>query len=503
METNQQRVSKMKYCSIILKPVLSAATYCSVRQFDIHSCVRKRDIKRIVKPSDVKINVQKVNKGLKGLKEFKKSLTAKVIFDVLPFIFYLAIVIYSAVHFSIKQKPLAYHIVCNIVSIIGVFIKSCGLAHTLYKYCKEMQQRKCKVRPMHQEHNRTITMIQVQPIQRQVIKERLSQEEPKNTRKNDKHEKLEENIIKELILDVSKEIFFIYPTIICHLYGFINEKSWEFDNSLAIAHFIIFLFTVCYDAFFTKFKYIWEIREVIIALYCNSEDNWKTKLGQCWFPSLQFMPYVFLFALLHWLILAIIGVRIYVDNFSTKIDHETISETSGYPVASYGVNLSNFSTEGNVPETGGYKVAPYTWYMIFCGFYLSVASVVVYIVLIRAWFSDKDKSTFMKIFHFLVDPIAYIVSITLMPFFIAFCVGIFLPDYDSSKFEVDANAREAATILGIIFIIIFLVCNIKATVAFVILIVATIVAVFYCMITLCVRLYMQLVSYCNEGEDDD
>ena len=202
------------------------------------------------------------------------------------------------------------------------------------------------------------------------------------------------------------------------------------------------------------------------------------------------MPYVFLFALLHWLIPAIIGVRIYVDNFSIKIDHETISEASGYPVASYRMNLSNFSTEGNVSETGGYKAAPYTRYMIFCGLYLPVVSVVVYIVLIRTWFSDKDKSTFTEIFHFLVDPIAYIAVVLLMPFSIAFCIGIFLPDYDSSEFEVDANAREAATILGIIFIIIFLVCNIKATVAFVILIVAVIVAVFYCMIILCVQLYM-------------
>ena len=65
------------------------------------------------------------------------------------------------------------------------------------------------------------------------------------------------------------------------------------------------------------------------------------------------MPHVFLFALLHWLILAIIGVRIYVDNFSTKIDQGNISETGGYLVASYGVDVNNFSTEGNVSETGG------------------------------------------------------------------------------------------------------------------------------------------------------
>ena len=39
----------------------------------------------------------------------------------------------------------------------------------------------------------------------------------------------------------------------------------------------------------------------------------------------------------------------------------------------------------------------------------------------------------MKIFHFRVDPIAYIAVVLLMPFSIAFCVGIFLPDYDGSE----------------------------------------------------------------------
>lgn len=127
---------------------------------------------------------------------------------------------------------------------------------------------------------------------------------------------------------------------------------------------------------------------------------------------------------------------------------------------------------------------------------------VVYIVLIRVWFSDENKSTRMKILHFLVDPIAYIVVIFLMPFFIVFCVGIYLPDYDSSEFEVDDSARDAAKYLGIAFITIFLLCNIKATVAFVILIVTGIVTgivgVILCVIAFFVRLYYMLVSCCEE-----
>ena len=444
-------------------------------QLDIVSSVRKRDIKRILKPSDVKINVQKVNKGLKG---FKKSFTAKakVIIDVQSFIFYLAICIYSAVQFATQQKPLAYHIVCIIVSFIGLAIKSYTLTCTLCTYYNTMQQRKCQVGPQpdNTTNNETIPpAMELQDVENQVLERRPSQAEPENTRENDKqvlNEKLETDIIKELILDILKEMF-IYPAVICNLYGLINEKSWEFDNPLARIHFLIFLYSLWTDALQTKLKYIWAMQNVIVSLYCESNDNWKTKLKKCWLPSLMFTPHVFLFALIHWLILAIIGVRIYVDNFSTEIDL------------------------GNRSETGGYKVTSYTGYMIFCGFCLPIVSVFVYIILSRAWFSDEIESTCKRIFHFLVDPVAYIATMFLMGLFIAFCVGIYLPDYDSSEFEVDANARAAVRGLGVAFIIIFLLCNIKATIA---MIAVWIIIVIIFIVGLCKCLGITTV-----GQEDD
>ena len=110
--------------------------------------------------------------------------------------------------------------------------------------------------------------------------------------------------------------------------------------------------------------------------------------------------------------------------------------------------------------------------MIFCGIYLPVASqsVIVFFILSRAWFNDKIDSTCKQIFNFLIDPRAYIATIFLMVPFIAIFVGIYLPDYDST-FEVDANARDAAGILGVALIIAFLLFNIKATVIFAIIIV--------------------------------
>ena len=210
------------------------------------------------------------------------------------------------------------------------------------------------------------------------------------------------------------------------------------------------------------------------------------------------IPHLFLFILVHWLTLAIIGTRIYIDNFSIEIDQDT----SGYPFESYRIYADNF-TEGNVSETGGYNIAPYTAYMISCGIYLPVASAIVYIILSRAWFDDEIDSTCEQMFHFLYDPPAYVATIFLMAPFIAFCVGIYLPDYDSSEYEVDANARDAARILGIVFIFAFLLFNIKATVIFAIIIVVVgIIVAILCLIIIVGLCYCLIYCLCKNIESD-
>ena len=166
--------------------------------------------------------------------------------------------------------------------------------------------------------------------------------------------------------------------------------------------------------------------------------------------------------------LAIIGVRIYVDNFAMKID------------------------QANGLDTGDYKVASYTSYMIFCGFYLSVASIIMHVVLNRVW-SDKTQSTCKKIWFFILDPVAYIVVPFLMIPFIVFCVGSFLPDYDNSEFDIDLHAKNAAMYLGVAFIVIFIFDNISATVAFGILLVAITVIVIIIAIILAIILAIVLV----------
>ena len=385
------------------------------------------------------------------LEEFdcSKSFKIKLVLDVGLFIYFLGTFIYSIVRFAVNQDPMVYNIVCNVVSFIGLIIASCALAYTLYKHCTIELHRGIRVHPENYEQD----------------------------------EDFDTCTLKELALDIFKESL-IYPSVICILYGFINERSWQFDNALGGINFLMFLFSLCYDALYIRLKYVWTMQKVISSLCCES-DEIKCK---CCLSLFSLIPHLFLFILTHWLTLAIIGTRIYVDNFSTEIDLGSGSETSDYPLQS--IYADNF-TEGNVSETGGYKITPYTGYMISCGIYLPIASVIVFFILSRGWFSDDVDSTCEEIFHFLRDPPAYIATIFLMVPFVAFCVGIYLPDYDSSVFEVDANARDAVEILGMAFIITFLLFNIKATVLFAIIIVIVgIIVVILCLIIIVGLLYI-------------
>ena len=99
-----------------------------------------------------------------------------------------------------------------------------------------------------------------------------------------------------------------------------------------------------------------------------------------------------------------------------------------------------------VPNSGDYNVAPYTFYMIFCGIYLPIALWVVYIRLNKFCFYEvyslinqfsatpadyiSNLPFKMKITAFIVDPVSYFVVIFLMVPFIMFTVGTYLPDYD-------------------------------------------------------------------------
>ena len=414
-------------------------------QFDPFTCIREGDYKKAVKPSNIKTNCKLVNSMLhEPITNNSKVQKILHIFDIALSIFILAHLIYSIVEFAVKQGPLDYTIACLTIFSIGSIMALCKLVYSTYSYWKKVQHRG-RIEPQ------GTTDAQNQHLQRISLMSTL-----KKFALNSK---------------LGHEIF-IYGIIICGLYRSINERSWRFHNTLAGFGFIAFVLGILMDGWQTKIKIIFL---VIRSLYHNMQlqDNWKAKLKKYFVPSLSVMSHVVFLALMHWLMMAIIGVRIYVDNFSRDINEARI----------YIGNFSKEIGQENTSDTGDYDITLYTVYMIICGAYLPVASVIVFIVLNRAWLSDDERSKLQKMFHCFVDPIAYIIVPFQMVPFIAFCIGIFLPDYDSSEFEVDSDAQSAAIILGVTFIVIFLLCNIRATLIFMItVIVIGIIVIIICLI---------------------
>ena len=120
-EADQQRVGIKAKCCNALRTRL-----------DFVNLVRRRD--KSAKQSNAKINKTKVNKILK-LQDI--PFIAKLIYDIMLFIYFLATFIHSIVQFAVNQDSLSYNIVCIIISFIGLTDKICKLAYELYKKLKK------------------------------------------------------------------------------------------------------------------------------------------------------------------------------------------------------------------------------------------------------------------------------------------------------------------------------------------------------------------------------
>ena len=242
------------------------------------------------------------------------------------------------------------------------------------------------------------------------------------------------------------------------------------DDAIAVIDFLLLLYSLVMDAIYAKVFHIWVTQKLIrysYGAYHEIVGKPKTlieKLGVYFSPFALTIPFAVMVVIMHWFILAVIGVRIYVDNFSQE---KTVEDTQEMQ---------------EKPETGDYRTTPFTRYMIFCGAYLPFASILVYILLNKYWFlemyqvisEDKDWVDYIPIsvkwLAFLVDFKAYIAVVLLMVPVIPFVVGAFLPDYDDSDFQVEPEARAPAKIL-ICFGVTFLLPNFQASIIFTIIII--------------------------------
>ena len=366
-------------------------------------------------------------------------------------IFFFVNFLYPIIVFIIEKENPTYSIVCSSISLVGLLYELCNTLIFSYiiPWYESRKSRRSRVAPASHSLAQNNTFEDPDNVSMSALED-SSVKDMINTNKEPKE------AVVEFIRDTLGELF-IYPSIICGLFGFINERGWEFDSALVIFDFILLLYSFLTDALNAKIIHIWHLAEVIKATYNKydemeelSDQNWITKLHRHFSPFSLALPYAVIQVLIHWLMLAIIGVRIYVDNFVRRIN-DTIEI-----------------------EIGEYKTTPYTRYMIFCGAYLLIASTFVYLTLNKYWFFDiyhkisneldHQIPMSVKLLAFMRDPIAYILVILQVVPFIPFAFGSFLPDYDGSEFEVASGIRIAAEVLAWCFIGLFVLSNMQAVI---------------------------------------
>ena len=287
--------------------------------------------------------------------------------------------------------------------------------------------------------------------------------------------------------------FLIYPTLICVLYGFIiNERAWEFDNTVSICHVVFLAYSVIMDALYMKFYVIWLVIRVIRASYVKydelvrpTEVEWKRYFT----PVYLTIPFAIMTALTHWFMTGIIGVRIYIDNFTLEKDDTNSTD----------------DINSIVPNTGDYSVAPLTGIMMGCAICLPIVSWVAYIIINKEWFYEvfsaiNQLTTIAdqmppqvrwdkKFLATYKNPLAYIGAILLMGLFVAFVAGTYLWDCSISDYEVTSSAQRAIDSLASWFIGVFLLSNIQSVIISTMVLFVVVIGIFYGFAVLCYRIH--------------
>lgn len=382
---------------------------------------------------------------------FGKNMTYKVVLLV----YYFLNLFYTIIGIAIQQEHFTYHLVYMFVSLAGFLFELVVILFDVRRYLIE---------------SRDVTDHATQSGPNQVIHtDQPTEAWRPNEQIQDYHNKAKSVFVDYILLSLGE--FLIYPILVCALYGFINEKGWKFNNGISGFNFLYLLYSLIMDAIYMKFYLVFLVMKIVNVSYAEYDEllrptvvEWK----RCFTPVYLTILYAMMTALIHWFMIGIIGVRIYVDNFTLDRD----------------------DTNSSVPNTGDYRVASFTGYMIGCGIYLPIASWIGYIIMNKSWFYEVFSAINQlnhgadimptlepwnkKLFMFITDPLAYIAASILMVPFIVYTVGIFLPDYNSSDFATASGAKNAAEGLGVCFIIIFLFSNYQAVIDFTITLVVAI-----------------------------
>ena len=191
--------------------------------------------------------------------------------------------IYQIVACVVQGEHIGYYVTFIIVVFLGLFHETFELTWDLYPH----------IRKWYIGHRQSTAISST------------SSDEPQRTEDVQVSYKLKTKaVLKDYLLHSVGE-FLIFPCLTCSLYGYINEKSWQFNNGAAVFNFVLFIYTVIIDAFCIKFKILQKIIRVSYVKYDALKDELidefdeQAKLWKYFSPLCMTIPVTVLLTLLH------------------------------------------------------------------------------------------------------------------------------------------------------------------------------------------------------------
>ena len=199
--------------------------------------------------SNVSVHRSDTTKRVKGflhtLSHHKKISRVKIAYQIDLFIFYLLNFLYSLILFVIEGQNPVYNIVSGTIALIGILVEAGKMIIQLIRWIGK-RCSSCQVPPTNN--------ISAEPEgpQGEGVENDTSQGQTSQERNsNNENETGAMELFVEYIFDSLEEIL-IYPSIICALYGFINEKGWQLESAIDVIDFILLLYDLVMDAIYTK-----------------------------------------------------------------------------------------------------------------------------------------------------------------------------------------------------------------------------------------------------------
>ena len=379
---------------------------------------------------------------LHAAKKLPDSIGFRLTYHLLLLAFFLFQFLYPTIVFAVERENVSFNVVCMLISFLGLLTQLFGLRKLcidIKKYFEYFGACKCGEENTKEDNccNREIECTSG-PCG---------------------------SIFNEFVTSFIGE-FLIYPSMICNLIGFINERSWEFNNTLDGLDTVLMEISVVTDLVFSKWQYVIQAARAIHATYKKYDDSRGQHLSckewcdyqLCTPPS--YLPiYCFLLSVMHLAMLGSISFRIYADNFygeptnATAIINGTLENITIYVA----------------PEEGSYRLVGYTVYMIIAGAIIPLLSIVVYLYLNQYWFlqllyviRSKEKGGVVnqqraqrieqipskeKWLSSLFNPLSYMIGLPLMAMMVFFVIGAFGSGYDNLDEALPGKLVSASLIL--------------------------------------------------------